>query len=37
MAEIIKRKKKKKGIWVVEEDSEYQVHEEYTKDEPVKQ
>ncbi len=35
--ELLKRKKKKKlGIWVVEEEGEYPVHEEYAKEEPVK-
>ena len=30
------RKKKKKGIWVVEESGEYPVHEEYVEEKPVK-
>ncbi|MFH1276503.1 MAG: hypothetical protein ABIH82_05310 [Candidatus Woesearchaeota archaeon] len=31
-----KKKKKKKGIWVFEEEGEYPVHEEYTQEKPVK-
>lgn len=35
--ELLKRKKKKKlGIWVVEEEGEHPVHEEYATEEPVK-
>ncbi len=35
--ELLKKKKKKKlGIWVVEEEGEYPVHEEYTKEENIK-
>ena len=36
--ELLKRKKKKKlGIWVVEEEGEYPVHEEYMKEGDVKE